>query len=309
VVAILDTGCGPHPWLDGIVRTDVTLDGEPIGYTDPKTSPETHPDQSGPLDGSLDPLSGHGTFIAGLVRQNCPDADIIAWRVVGSDGPIAESDWVNALVQIAELARRGRTGEPGGQVIDVLNLSMGYYHETLDDLLFDPTLREILDTLTESGTTITCSAGNDATSRPSYPAAFAAQSHEDGPSSANAPIVSVGALNPDGRSVCLFSNTGKWVSTYAAGAALVSTIPAFDGGLQPMAKTRAEGHLRESIDPDDYRGEFAVWSGTSFAAPVLAGRIASTLLDELPPSGTADDAADAVRRAWGAVEGSVPRQP
>ena len=72
----------------------------------PETAPETHPDQVGALDGGLDELSGHGTFIAGLVHQACPDADIYAWRVVHSSGPIVESDWVNALTKVAELVRR-----------------------------------------------------------------------------------------------------------------------------------------------------------------------------------------------------------
>ena len=52
---------------------------------------------TGPLDGVIDPLSGHGTFIAGLVHQACPDADILGWRVVPSEGPIVESDLVAAL--------------------------------------------------------------------------------------------------------------------------------------------------------------------------------------------------------------------
>ena len=43
--------------------------------------------------------------IAGLVHQACPDADILAWRVVPSQGPIVESELVVSLAQIAELAR------------------------------------------------------------------------------------------------------------------------------------------------------------------------------------------------------------
>ena len=34
VVAILDTGCGKHPWLDGVVDKGVELDGITIGYDD-----------------------------------------------------------------------------------------------------------------------------------------------------------------------------------------------------------------------------------------------------------------------------------
>jgi hypothetical protein len=35
--------------------------------------------------------------------------------------------------------------------------------------------------------------------------------------------------------------------------------------------------MRATIDPDDFHSGFGVWSGTSFAAPVLAGQIAAQL--------------------------------
>jgi subtilisin family serine protease len=55
-----------------------------------------------------------------------------------------------------------------------------------------------------------------------------------------------------------------------------------------VARLLLDGRTRESIDPDDYTGHFAVWSGTSFAAPVLAGQLATLLANGL--------AADASRR-------------
>ena len=151
VVATLDTGCGKHPWLAGVVKPGPGLDGQPIGYVDDQTDPEKWFDQVGPLDGGIDALAGHGTFIAGLIHQACPDADIVAWRIVGSDGPVVESDLVAALADIAEVARRHRDGEDGGHPIDVLSLSLGYYHETPQDLLFDPTMYDILRRLGECG--------------------------------------------------------------------------------------------------------------------------------------------------------------
>jgi hypothetical protein len=58
---------------------------------------------------------------------------------------------------------------------------------------------------------------------------------------------------------------------------------------------------------DDYRGGFATWSGTSFAAPVLAGEIAESLigqgnLDEPDPS-------TAVNCGWEAVRSLVKLEP
>ena len=261
------------------------IDGQPIGYVDDPTNAEKWFDQVGPLDGGIDPLAGHGTFIAGLIHQACPDADIISWRIVGADGPVVESDLVTALDNIAELARRHRDGEENGYPIDVLSISLGYYHETPEDLLFDPTLYEILRDLGECGVSVVCSAGNDATARPMFPAAFTSWLDGGGKPCEKSvvPVVSVGALNPNGTDA-LFSNAGPWVRAWDPGAAVLSTVPpTFQGGLEPAARTEAYTRRRESIDPDDFSSGFAVWSGTSFAAPLLAGRIAAALVGPRRP--------------------------
>jgi len=239
-----------------------------------------------------------------------PDADIVAWRIMASDGPIVESDLVDALSDIAEVARRHRDGEEGGYPLDVLSLSMGYYHETPEDALFDPTMNDILTLLGECGVTVVCSAGNDATARPMFPAAFAPWADGHGlnsPSASTVPVLSVGALNPN-LSDALFSNAGPWVRVYAQGAAVMSTTPQFQGGLEPMARTEVYQRRRESIDPDDYTGRFALWSGTSFSAPLFAGRLAASL-DAIPSDQLADGRAPAVTRSWAAVEALTDLTP
>jgi subtilisin family serine protease len=310
-VATLDTGCGKHQWLDHVVRHDIGLDGHAIGYVDDATDAEKWPDQSGPLDGGIDTLAGHGTFIAGLIHQACPDAEIHAWRIVGSEGPIVESDLIDALSDIAELARRHRDGEAGGYPIDVLNLSMGYYHETPEDELFDPTMYDILHLLGECGTAVVCSAGNDATARPMFPAAFWpwADGHGPVPDDPGAvPITSVGALNPNGTDA-LFSNAGTWVRAFAPGASVMSTIPHFQGGLQSIARTEVYHRIRESADPDDFTSGFALWSGTSFSAPLFAGRVARRLLGLTPAPGSSEPVADAVSRGRTAVAAQIAATP
>jgi subtilisin family serine protease len=123
-------------------------------------------------------------------------------------------------------------------------------------------------------------------------------------------VVSVGALNPN-RTDALFTNGGPWVTCYAPGASVMSTMPPFRGGRQAMAHVAIDGRVRESIDPDDYRGSvsrafrggFGLWSGTSFAAPTVAGALAAVMSKELMGKPEPDDSVrGAVTRGWSAVE-------
>jgi len=309
VVALLDNGCGRHPWLDYVVQTGVELDGRPIGLADPLIDPELSGDIAHnllPRDDFADAVAGHGTFMAGLVILACPDADILAIRVVNPDGVVVESDLMAALVDLLELVRRDRYGDPGGRAIDVLVLSMGYYPELYDaafDAAYEPALAGVLDELGRLGVVVVTAAGNDATTRPMYPSALAPHAGGREVFPDRVPLVCVGASNPSDGTVALFSNFGPWVTTWQPGAGVVSTMPVtFQGGLQPVFTTAHGGLRRSAIDPDDYRSGFAVWSGTSFAAPSLAGRVCQWLLrggdGQLDEPGTAA----AVMRARAAVE-------
>jgi subtilisin family serine protease len=256
----------------------VELDGEPFGLTD-EADPERYPDLYGQLDGEIDPVAGHGTFIAGIVRQLAPDADILSVRVANALGVVDESALLQVVAGVVELLRRFREGKPGGRAIDVLNLSLGYYHETPEDGLFSTTLYELLRTARDLGCVVVCSAGNDAVDRPSFPASLWPWPGSDNglePDDA-AEHLALGALNPSGSSLALFSNVGPWVRAYAPGAAVVSTIPAFEGGRQAASRADLYERRRETIGPESYRGTFAAWSGTSFAAPYAAGLIAAEL--------------------------------
>jgi subtilisin family serine protease len=57
------------------------------------------------------------------------------------------------------------------------------------------------------------------------------------------------------------------------------------------------------MDPDDFTrrgdGGFGTWSGTSFAAPIVAGEIAQALLDSRSLDAT--DPETRVARGWAAV--------
>jgi subtilisin family serine protease len=303
VVAVLDTGTGKHPWLPAsVVDRNPKVGALPIGMTDSLTNPELHGSIDDPLEGILDSDAGHGTFIAGLIRQTCPDATLLSVRVMHGDGAVPESQFLRSLNRLVlRQAIASQNGRPDLQ-IDVVSLSLGYYHELPSDEALDHQLLAPLAELGRLGVTVVAAAGNDATSRHMYPAGFAPHPGSPMPVTRDrAPIVSVGALNPDRRTSALFSNAGDWVTCLRHGAAVVSTMPtALNGSLQASASIELPGGGRRStIDPDDYFGGFATWSGTSFASPVLAGEIAQSLLS----TGKLDEAtpAKAVARAWRAV--------
>jgi subtilisin family serine protease len=129
-----------------------------------------------------------------------------------------------------------------------------------------------------------CSAGNDATDRPTFPAALwkggdpALKLREPAGLQRH---LAVGALNPQNTSVALYSNIGDWVTTYAPGTSVVSVFPHLEGGVQSGSKNDRMKRYRQSLDPDDFTGGFAIWSGTSFASPFVAAMIAKELGDSL----------------------------
>ena len=145
-----------------------------------------------------------------------------------------------------------------------------------DDLYTALPLRRLLDQLIAARVTVVAAAGNNATRRTFYPAALATSGDE-----AESSILSVGALNPNG-SKAFFSNDGPWVNTWDRGAALISTYPpGVQGSRAPSGRVQpAGGTRRESVDIDDFSSGFAVWSGTSFAAPVVAARLLSLLAEQ-----------------------------
>ncbi|MEL7975503.1 S8 family serine peptidase [Isoptericola sp. F-RaC21] len=307
VVAIVDSGIGSHEWfgtyaLDpaetdgaGVVLRDASLPDGPIGTFPVPEFPEEDAEIGGistsRLTGPLDPIAGHGTFIAGVVHQKCPDALLLPVRVVGGPGVAIESEVIESLRRLYRYHQLGLAGEEGFHPVDVVVLSMGYYHEDPDDLQWDHPLSAVLAQLREAGVAVVAAAGNDGETRPMYPAAFAPEVDRRGAvprivcrhdvSSERPPILTVGALNPDGTTA-LFSNDGPWVTCLRPGAALVSSIPTtLDGPITPSVRLK-EKHTdgyRTTVDPEGFQGGYATWSGTSFAAPVLAGEIASALID------------------------------
>jgi subtilisin family serine protease len=110
------------------------------------------------------------------------------------------------------------------------------------------------------------------------------------------PLASVGATNPDGTTVALFSNNLAVVSAVRSGVSVVSTMPLTNGMGQPSsAEASKDGTVRCTVDPDDYTGGFGIWSGTSFATPVFAAELAAELIT-IQKGDLTDVSARAMRR-------------
>jgi hypothetical protein len=291
VIAVLDSGIAPHPWFGIADRTHVPPAGGFLSVlpglqqailTQEEYQANWQPTQflldywdapvsSEPLVGDVDTDTGHGTFIAGIVRQIAPDATVLAVRVTHSDGVIYEGDVLLALWRIAAQVRLAQHTGDASQLVDVVSLSLGYYDESPAGG-YTAHLAHVIGRLLHHGVLVVAAAGNDATTRRFYPAAFAAAPSVNG---GGPPVVSVGALNPNG-SKALFSNDGSWVHYWATGAAVVSTYPVDVQGSATPDHDVPQRH-RDSLDPDDFKAGFAVWDGTSFAAPLGAARLADAL--------------------------------
>jgi hypothetical protein len=309
-VAVLDTGvASSHPAFDISDRSEgkdtfVVVDHAfqtRLGEHNDSPAPPLDDPWDGPIHeptllGEVATHFGHGTFITGLLRQMSPDVQVYSLRVVHNDGLSYEHEIIGALHHVAEQVEASRGGDSEALAVDVVVLALGYVDEASDD---QPGgwMGTAVERLTKLGIPVVAAAGNQSSDRPFYPAAFAA--HEQ-PENA-APIVSVGALNPN-LEIAMFSNEGPWVSCYATGAGLVSTYPCeAEGSREPerRAKSSMGNRFRVSYDFDDFSSGFAVWSGTSFAAPVAA----AYLLNAIAESGVEEvqDPVKAAERAHAAL--------
>jgi subtilisin family serine protease len=301
VVAVLDTGARVHPWLDvetdpphgyrtvtdGFVAVDQKIQAAIYAEGKRASASGDRPRRlighawdtevtADPLVGELDTDTGHCTFIAGIVRQIVPDAQVLAIRIMHGDGIVNEGDLLCALRHLAKRIALAEEGDMAAMV-DVVSLSLGYFSESGADATHSAGLRKVIDVLLGLGVTVVAAAGNYSTSRRFYPAGFTQQPVPAG----QVPLIAVGALNPNGTQA-LFSDGGRWITAWAAGAAVVSTFPTdINGSRCPQIGLRD----RAALDPDDYSGGFAVWSGTSFSAPLVAAQVAGSLLAGAADSG------------------------
>jgi hypothetical protein len=209
-------------------------------------------------DERLDALAGHANFVAGVIAQACPRAQI---TVVGHQALYVGRD--SDLKPIATEAAVARSvWENRGAAV----LHVGFAFPTLPnvDLNRVPGARGgppswvfevVLDAIPSTGVLV-APAGNQGCLTPQYPAAFG-MSHEN--------VVGVGSLRWNGNR-SRFSNRGRWVKCWAEGEGVVSTFVGWNG---PTEEAEPDG----SHPVKHFASEWAAWSGTSFAAPKVAAAV------------------------------------
>ncbi len=253
-VGVIDSGVWvQHPWLAGhVLCTDDDLEADPEGA----------PSEVEVLDTGTRRLrhyAGHGTFIAGIIRQHAPGATVVARRVLRGGALIDDFELGQKMLELAG--------------VDVLNLSLG---TRVDPHIDDSEARALLATANSlielarrsPDLVIVAPAGNDGQPGEVWPAAF------DN-------VVSVAALDKSGEKGASFSNFGSWVTASAVGEDVLSSFLVWDGQLEPTIHQNDHGDALDgdSRSPAPARrfDGWATWSGTSFATPRVAAAIAVEL--------------------------------
>lgn len=233
-VAVIDTGITSQHrgdgWLTGILS----------------------PTNIDPLDvyptlGYLDFAAGHGTFAAGVIQSIEPQATVLMYNPLDSDGFGTLADVAAAMVDAAT------------QGAKVINLSLGVRTvdgtppdaftvaiDMINAMFADPNDRPVL----------VAAAGNFGDDVPTFPAACPG-------------VVSVASLAADGAP-STWSSRGSWVTFSTVGEGVVSTY--VDGTTDS-----AFGGQSHTFPAGGVGDPWAIWTGTSFAAPQISAAIVRTM--------------------------------
>ena len=232
---------GPGVPIVAILDTGFPLVGTPgdfdLDFKGLGDGVRERPDDNG--DDYLDIAAGHSTFIRTIIERASPTVQFVVEGVMTNDGDGSESDIANALFDVFD-----RVDDKTNLIV---NLSFsGYYLNDQEPEFVAAAIRALV----AEGAVVVAAAGNDGDCRPKHPAAMSE-------------VLAVGSVGPCGPS--WFSNHGPWVDACAPGEDIVSQFFTFDGDLEPVADSTAP-------DIDEFAG-WALWSGTSFAAPNVVGAL------------------------------------
>jgi len=239
-VGVIDSGVGPHPYLEHVTPIGAFLDGSFLpGVTQGRD------------------VQTHGTHVSGIIgarppagsQEFCgvaPASDVYVGRVFTETGGGNQGDVANAIDALsahyaADIINMSLTGAPSSIEHDAVILAF------------------------QKGTVCVCAAGNQNGSPVGYPAAYPESIAVSALGLMNtAPSDTMPALNQPSQAdkygyggifLASFSNVGPRVFCAAPGNGIISTIPA------------------NKHDPAPY----ADMSGTSMSSPLVAGILADLL--------------------------------
>lgn len=230
-VAVIDTGV-----LSGVVEQHEWL------YNPPKVVGQ-------PEDALLGHYTGHGTFVAGVLRTMAPKAQVTVYEIMSIGGAVCESEL------IAKLDTALNDTHP-----HIMSLSAGTRTRGTDVPLGLQLFRD--QHLSATDTILVCAAGNDGDAGPFAPASLGWPE-----------AVAVGALDANG-SLAAYSNrgpvgAGDWVNVYARGSDIVNAYP--NGAYTYTEPPQTPPAVVV------FRNGMATWSGTSFSTPMVSGLLAAWL--------------------------------
>jgi hypothetical protein len=274
-VGILDTKLYMHPDLRGRYLTD-------------HQSLLTEEDLE--KNGDLGHRAGHCTFVAGLVNKYAPAAELdVRWVLSDSNATATAWDVARKMVEFKESG------------VQILVLALGGYTRDGREPLVLARAVEVLSphvvlVAAAGNRVVPAKAGATAPPGDAGQTAGAIEPHKRPmyPAAA-ADVVAVGAVGPTSEPAS-FSPVLPWVTVVARGEDVVSTY------LRGRVRVDRQGSTTET----DFDDGYAKWSGTSFAAAIVAGRLAAlaserggdahaalkVLLDPADPAARAVDQGD-----------------
>ncbi len=251
-VGVVDTGVlltwaggTTHPWLTGHVAICPEDDEDRLTATGDGLLP------------TLGAADGHGTFVAGLVLREAPRARVRMHAAVDA-GAVGADGLGDLEDRMVAAAIRSLALDPRVQVIN-LSFGGGVFRERSEP----PTLlRDALAEVDLDRVAVVAAAGNEPSGARTWPAAFPG-------------VIGVGAvdgsvLDDSGTpTLAPFSARGSWVAAYAEGVDVCGPF---------LDQSEFAGGALVPADGDAFTG-WATWSGTSFAAATVSGRIAAHALE------------------------------
>lgn len=252
VVAVLDTGVGKHPDLDGkVLAFRDFVNGRQVSYDD----------------------SGHGTHVCGILcgsgglsegryRGMAPGARLVVGKVLDARGDGETENMIEGLEWV--IAQRDRYR------IRILNISVGI--GLLDDRLKEAALMRKLEQLWDEGILVVCAAGNKGPRNNSIASI-----------GGNGRVVTVGCH--DGA---YFRDHPGRCETYSGRGDPNGRMRKPDLVAPGTEIVSCNVHCRETRN--GYRNAYLAKSGTSMATPVVSG--AAALMMQGDPGMTNEECRD-----------------